>query len=150
MEDPTELLRYPNYQFILIFSNYNTASNREPTIGARGIEQGNRMFPTKGIAMKKGIKETTNSNAISSFLLGLICSNSHVTRASGKLGVSLKLRLQDNLLPGTINIHRLCQNRNIQNTHQYRNSNLWIFSPNHVELDLFELNLLLLLQRYRD
>jgi hypothetical protein len=62
-------------------------------IGARGIEQGNRMFPTKGIAMKKGIKETTNSNAISSFLLGLICSNSHVTRASGKLGVSLNFRL---------------------------------------------------------
>jgi hypothetical protein len=57
------------------------------------IAHDNRMFPTKGIAKKKGIKETTNSNAISSFLLGLICSNSHVTRASGKLGVSLNFRL---------------------------------------------------------
>jgi glycosyltransferase involved in cell wall biosynthesis len=32
-------------------------------IGARVIEQSNRMFPAKGIAMKKGIKETISSNA---------------------------------------------------------------------------------------
>lgn len=32
-------------------------------IGARVIEQGNRMFPAKGIAMKKGIKEAISSNA---------------------------------------------------------------------------------------
>lgn len=31
--------------------------------GARVIEQDNRMFPAKGIAMKKGIKEAINSNS---------------------------------------------------------------------------------------
>jgi len=31
--------------------------------GAKVIEQGDRMFPAKGIAMKKGIKEAINANA---------------------------------------------------------------------------------------
>jgi glycosyltransferase involved in cell wall biosynthesis len=32
-------------------------------IGAKVIDQGNRMLPAKGIAMKKGIKEAISSNA---------------------------------------------------------------------------------------